>query len=72
MRMVLLLAVVIFLLWRGWRVFTVPKAPTQLPGAPTTMLACRFCGIHVPANEAIRSTEGVFCCQQHRLNMHRE
>lgn len=69
MRIVLLLAVLVFLLWRGWRFIAVRKAPTKLPGAPTAMLACRFCGVHVPESEAIRSTEGVFCCQQHRVNM---
>ncbi|MBK7001634.1 MAG: hypothetical protein IPH35_17130 [Rhodoferax sp.] len=65
----LLLAGLIFLLWRGWRVFAALKAPTALTNTPTAMLACRFCGVHIPKSEAIHSKEGIYCCQPHRITM---
>ena len=76
MRIVLLLVGFIFVLWiwrwlgRGRRIVTKLKAPTTPTSrAPAAMLACRFCGVHIPESEAIHSTEGVFCCQQHSVNM---
>jgi uncharacterized protein len=48
-------------LWDGRRVL--PPRGRHLPQA---MLRCDHCGLHVPADEAIRHQAGVYCCPEHR------
>jgi len=35
--------------------------------APERMLACAVCGVHVPESEGVHTSEGFFCCEEHRL-----
>jgi uncharacterized protein len=35
------------------------------PKSPQEMLRCRQCGVHLPAVEAVRGTQGAYCCQDH-------
>jgi uncharacterized protein len=34
--------------------------------APEAMVHCAHCGLHFPANEAVRDVARVFCCSAHR------
>jgi uncharacterized protein len=35
---------------------------------PEPMIPCAYCGVHMPASEAIITTAGgTFCCEEHRL-----
>lgn len=36
------------------------------PARPMPMIACDHCGTHLPENEAVRGTQGRYCCQEHR------
>ena len=42
-----------------------PAAPPA-PAPPAPMLRCRHCGVHLPANEAVRGTLGPYCSDEHR------
>lgn len=33
--------------------------------APQAMVACAHCGLHIPANDAVRRAGNVFCCPEH-------
>ena len=35
------------------------------------MVACEYCGLHVPESETVRAEEAVFCCREHR-RLHRD
>ena len=35
---------------------------------PANMLKCDYCGVHVPAQEAIRSEKHNFCSLEHKLS----
>ena len=36
------------------------------PGQPLPMIACDLCGTHLPEGEAVKGTDGRYCCQEHR------
>ncbi len=40
----------------------------QKKTSPQVVVACAHCGTHVPENEAIRGTQGVYCSEAHRQN----
>ncbi len=49
-----------------------PPAPPSPQPAPSTaiesMVQCGYCGIHLPASEALPAVGGAqFCCEEHRL-----
>lgn len=76
---VILLAVVGLVIWwmrRGRSSDDQPRAPQQKkdtgapsdPAAPTPMLACAHCGVHLPQAEAVIDVAGrPFCGEAHRL-----
>jgi len=35
-------------------------------GQPEKILRCDYCGTHIPAHEAIRTSSGTYCSSQHR------
>jgi len=42
-----------------------PAARTLAP--PEAMVDCAFCGLHLPASEALRDAAGLtYCCVEHR------
>ncbi len=44
------------------------KAAPREPAAPTPMLACAHCGVHLPEAEAVTDASGrPFCGEAHRL-----
>ncbi len=43
-----------------------PAAPPAV-GAPQAMVRCAHCGLHLPASDAVRGTDGTpFCSAAHR------
>ena len=42
------------------------RGPAPADAAPEAMVDCAHCGLHFPANEAVRDVARVFCCSAHR------
>jgi len=72
----LLLILAVWWLLRGKRSRPVAPPPAQARAAPPAeralappeaMVDCAFCGLHLPASEAVRDDAGrVYCCVEHR------
>jgi uncharacterized protein len=47
-----------------------PAKPTEdekTPSAsPSNMVACAHCGLHLPQEEAVTGTKGLYCSTEHR------
>ncbi|HJS03476.1 MAG TPA: PP0621 family protein [Variovorax sp.] len=77
MKYLLVLAVILVAVWL-WRKArreelqsrTPPPSPPPAPGAiapPQAMLRCAHCGLHLPASDAVRGTDGAaYCSTAHR------
>jgi uncharacterized protein len=74
MKYLLVLAVVFIAIWL-WRkgrqeeLRSRPPPPPPRPavGAPTEMVRCAHCGLHLPATDAVRGSAGrVYCSAAHR------
>ncbi len=39
---------------------------------PTDMLKCDYCGVHVPAHEAVRTEKHNFCSSAHRRSFEQQ
>jgi uncharacterized protein len=77
MKYLLVLAVILVAVWL-WRKArreelqsrTPPPSPPPAPGAiapPQAMLRCAHCGLHLPAADAVRGTDGAaYCSTAHR------
>ena len=51
--------------WRSKRVQPAePAAPTANP-ALQDMVRCQQCDLHLPAHEAVRTNDGIFCSEAH-------
>ncbi len=69
MKYVLLLLVIAAVLWllRGRSRSAGPAAaPPPDANAQEEMLACGYCGVHLPRSEALAGPGGVFCSEAHR------
>lgn len=66
--LVLAVLVVAFWLWRNGRRAVGDESSGQPRPAPAVvpMVACDFCGMHLPETELIVGTRGRYCCQEHR------
>jgi uncharacterized protein len=75
MKYLLVLIVIAIGLWmlnKRLRGGSLPKPPTpgrgaRKPEAPAAMLECAHCGLHLPAADAVRDGEHVYCGEAHRL-----
>ena len=67
MKILLFLAVVFVLLWllRG-ATSRRRGGAARPPPAPQEMIACAYCGVHLPRDEALPGRGGVFCGDAHR------
>lgn len=36
------------------------------PAAPTDMVACKVCGVHLPLTDAVAGPHGPYCSEAHR------
>ncbi len=62
--LVLLLAVLAGIWWIRQQ-----RKPDQAPGkksGPQTMVPCAHCGTHVPEDDAVRGSRGLYCSTAHR------
>lgn len=68
----LLVFLVIFLVAWKWRSARTAdqiesrRAHERKAAAPTEMVQCVHCGVHVSARDAITGPRGVYCCDAHR------
>ena len=76
MKYVLIIGVVlvVYWLWRSTRqVGTSNKKQTRASQKPvaleeaTEIVACQVCQVHLPRNEALIGTNGLYCSAEHRL-----
>ena len=69
MRLILILAVVLGIVWL-WRSARPVTHKKDLPrskaiSAPQDMLSCTYCSVHIPSSDAIQGQKGVYCCADH-------
>ena len=44
-----------------------PTDESKTPSAtPSNMVACAHCGLHLPQEEAVTGTKGLYCSTEHR------
>jgi uncharacterized protein len=69
--LVFLIVLVVAWRWRTWREASQleKKNPTPNQASTADMVACRQCGLHVPAQEAVVGNLGSYCCTDHRLKL---
>ena len=66
--MIVKLIILILVVWFGFRIYQAiqsKKLENPAPKKALDMVSCDKCGIHIPANEAIKSGEKYFCSQNH-------
>lgn len=67
--LVLAVLVVAFWLWRNGRRAVggeTPGSPQQPAKGAVPVVACDFCGMHLPESELVKGERGRYCCQEHR------
>jgi uncharacterized protein len=68
--MIFRLLLILLLIWAIYKLIQLfrhtGKQRAENGVEPERMLKCDYCGTHIPANEAIRSSSGTYCCAQHR------
>lgn len=75
MRFLLVFLVVLILAWR-WRTWReAAKSKNRAAGNDrpqfTDTVACSKCGVHLPVQDAVVGTLGVYCSAGHRIAMER-
>jgi uncharacterized protein len=70
MKFLLLFFIFMVLLWQ-WRHAREQKLKTAArkhrpAAAIVDMVQCVQCGVHLPAQDALKGTQGAYCCVQHR------
>lgn len=75
MKIVLIVIAVAILLWLifGGRKRTARRAASRKTGAaaPQPMIACAYCGVHLPRDEAVLDHGAAFCGSEHRIAFER-
>lgn len=74
MKYLLLVLAILALVWliRGARRRDVPPAAPHREAGVQPMVACRQCGVHLPAHEALPGRGGVFCGEAHRADYEKQ
>lgn len=64
------LIVIALLVWIVYRMIRISleKRKIQPKSKPkiADMVACEYCGLHIPAEEAIQSNDRSYCCREHQ------
>jgi uncharacterized protein len=65
--------IVLAIAWR-WRAsrdaqHAIKRKTKPAPPATVEMVACTHCGVHIPAQDAITGTKGIYCKVAHRQQM---
>lgn len=68
LRLILLLLAIWFVVALVRYIRRLGKRPGQAanPGNPRHMVQCLYCGTHLPAENAIQTAAGYYCCEEHR------
>lgn len=68
MKLIVLLAVVVLVLWlaRGGRRRIADREEAPPLPKQEDVVACSQCGLHVPRSDALPGRGGQFCCEVHR------
>jgi uncharacterized protein len=68
MKIVVFVIAVVVLLWllRGTTARRRPDPGAGKQQSPQQMIACAYCGVHLPRDEALPGRGGVFCGDAHR------
>jgi uncharacterized protein len=77
MKILIFLIAVVALLWllrgtTGRRGNGGGAAKPAPPNAPQPVIACSYCGVHLPRDEALPGRGGVFCGEAHRAAFEKE
>ena len=74
MKFILFLVAVFVLVWllRGALGRRGGNAQPPAPQAPQPIVACSYCGLHLPRDEALPGRGGVFCGDAHRAAFEKE
>ncbi|MGD9833667.1 MAG: PP0621 family protein [Piscinibacter sp.] len=74
MKYLLLVLAIVALIWliRGARRREAPPAKPQRDVGVQPMVACKHCGVHLPAHEALPGRGGVFCGEAHRAEYEKQ
>lgn len=62
----LLLLLIIGALWWSWKKRQSAAPARPHPPAEVQTTTCARCGVHFPAEEAVREADRVFCSEAHR------
>ncbi len=71
MKYLIVFAIVLLVAWRWRSARSSAVAHQQQPKAnaqaqPADMVACQYCGLHLPATEALAGQRGSYCSPGHR------
>lgn len=58
---------VVWWLWSKRQARGVADASPQQDPAPEKMVACAYCGVHLPESEGIAAGDRIYCSEAHRL-----
>jgi len=66
MRLIILLAIVLLLMWLLKRLFSGNTEPDTPESSRTeNMRQCKYCGVHVPESSSVTFNHETYCCQEH-------
>ena len=68
--LLLLLIAVVWWIW-GKRRASSSTPPAQQDRPEEKMVACAFCGVHLPLSDGIAIGDKVYCCEAHRQSAER-
>lgn len=67
--MILRLILILLVLWGAYKIIKLVRNMNRKPVENKTrtglMVACDYCGTHVPGENAIRTASGVYCSTEH-------
>lgn len=69
MKYLLLLLLILVVIWavkRGRTGGNTQPRKQAPPAAPSNMVTCAHCGIHLPQEEAVTGEKGTYCSTEHR------
>jgi len=62
---IVFLFISVFLIWWILRTLLSSRQSEDKPGQVKNMLACKYCGLHIPEDESIAHNGQVYCCREH-------
>ena len=69
MKFLIWLLVILLAIWafkRSRRENASTQKKPSPPASPSNMVTCTHCGIHLPQDEAVTGTKGLYCSTEHR------